>query len=95
MIAQNMPGGLRGFWTVPRRFPRDAFSPAGRSVDIRFDQQDAANFRALHAGLERSHQLHPQFPQSDFPYAHRFFSHSAAARFVRSRETAMLSILTA
>src|SRR2546426_437782 len=69
-IAKDEPGSIGRFRTVKRTLASDAFGPADDAVHIRLHQQNAAHVRAVHAGFERGHQLHPHFLQSDLSYSH-------------------------
>src|ERR1700676_2205626 len=75
----NNPRRIRCLRTVKRFFPSHAFAPTNHAVRDNFRQDDAPLLGTIRTRFERSNQLNPQFPQSDFLYAHRIFSHSVAA----------------
>ena len=70
MIAEDVPRRVRGFRAVGGSLARNAFAPARHAVYICFNQDDAADLRALHAGFEWSKQLHRDFSQCNFSNAH-------------------------
>ncbi len=69
-IAKHEPRGIGRFRTIRRGLSGDTFTPADDPVYIRLYQQNAPDFRAFHAGLERCHQLHLNFLQRDLAYSH-------------------------
>src|SRR5258708_2406516 len=79
-IAEDEQGGTRCFGAVKRGLPSDTLAPADDAVYIRLYQQNAAHFRAVHAGFERCHQFHSHFLQCDLAYSHDF---SAAVPFLK------------
>src|SRR5713226_3050010 len=78
-IAKDEPRGIRRFRAVKRGLASDTLAPADDAVYIRLYQQNAAHFRAVHAGFERCHQFHSHFLQCDLAYSHDF---SAAVPFL-------------
>src|SRR5208283_914451 len=70
MILQNVPRRLRILRRIIRILPRRALAPPDRTVHIRFQQNNPPLRHAVHAGLKRRHQPHPNLSQCHFPQSH-------------------------
>ncbi len=65
-VAQNVPRGFNRFVAIIWIFAGSGFAPARDSVDLRFDEHDAAQIGLAEAGLKRRDQPQMNFAKRDF-----------------------------
>ena len=70
MIAEDVPRGFDGFGAVVWIFAGDALGPAGHSIHIGFEEDDAAVVSDAAADFEWGDQLHSDFAECYFANAH-------------------------
>src|SRR6266851_5701402 len=81
MIAENVPSRVGRLRTVGRRFSRYTFAPAYNSVHSDLGQYNSTDGRGLHAGLERSYQVHVEFAQCQLFDTHKWLRSRSMGRY--------------